>query len=78
MAALDLSRADLSRLGARLILLHGRDDAIIPFTQSLALAAAAPAARLSSSVTRAAGSVRIFRSSSPRTWKRPSSASFVT
>ena len=47
MAALDLSRADLSRLGARLILLHGRDDAIIPFTESLALAAATPAARVS-------------------------------
>ncbi len=46
MAALDLSRAGLSRLGARLILLHGRDDAIIPFTQSLALAAAVPEERV--------------------------------
>jgi pimeloyl-ACP methyl ester carboxylesterase len=40
--ALNLSRRDLSRLGARLILLHGTDDAIIPYTQSVTLAAAAP------------------------------------
>ena len=45
MAALDLSRAELSRLTAELILLHGRDDAIIPYTESQALAAAAPAGR---------------------------------
>jgi fermentation-respiration switch protein FrsA (DUF1100 family) len=45
MMALDLSRADLSRLAAELILLHGRDDAIIPYTESQALAAAAPAGR---------------------------------
>ena len=42
MAALDLSRAELATLKAELILLHGRDDAIIPYTESLALAAAAP------------------------------------
>ncbi len=41
MAALDLSRAELSNLEAELILLHGRDDAIIPYTESQALAAAA-------------------------------------
>ncbi len=46
MAALDLSRADLSRLKAELILLHGRDDAIIPYTESQALAAAAPRDRV--------------------------------
>ncbi len=46
MAALDLSRAELSRLQAELILLHGRDDAIIPYTESLALAAAAPRDRV--------------------------------
>lgn len=40
--ALDVSRQDLSRLRARLILLHGRDDAIIPWTESAALARAAP------------------------------------
>ena len=45
MMALDLSRADLSRLAAELILLHGRDDTIIPHTESQALAAAAPAGR---------------------------------
>lgn len=46
MAALDVSRAALSRLEAALILLHGRDDAIIPYTESQALAAAAPAERV--------------------------------
>jgi pimeloyl-ACP methyl ester carboxylesterase len=42
LAALDLSRRDLSRLDARLLLVHGRDDPIIPSSESEALAAAAP------------------------------------
>jgi pimeloyl-ACP methyl ester carboxylesterase len=42
IAALDLKRRDLAKLSARLILVHGRDDAIIPFSESKALAAAAP------------------------------------
>jgi pimeloyl-ACP methyl ester carboxylesterase len=42
MAALDLKTQDLSALRAQLILIHGRDDAIIPYTESRALAAAAP------------------------------------
>ncbi|MCH8091295.1 MAG: alpha/beta hydrolase [Proteobacteria bacterium] len=42
IAALDLKRQDLSKLQARLILVHGRDDAIIPYSESKALAAAAP------------------------------------
>ncbi len=46
MAALDLSRAELATLEAELILLHGRDDAIIPYTESQALAAAAPRDRV--------------------------------
>ncbi len=46
MAALDLAKADLSRLTGELILLHGRDDAIVPFTESQALAAVAPEARV--------------------------------
>ena len=45
IAALDLKRRDLSKLGAELILLHGRDDPIIPETQSMALAAALPEGR---------------------------------
>jgi len=45
MAALNLVRQDLSRLRARLILLHGTDDAIIPYSESIALAAAAPPGR---------------------------------
>ncbi len=43
--ALDLSRRDLTALPARLILVHGRDDPIIPYTESLALAAAGPPGR---------------------------------
>jgi pimeloyl-ACP methyl ester carboxylesterase len=42
LAALDLSRRDLAQLDARLLLVHGRDDPIIPSTESEALAAAAP------------------------------------
>lgn len=38
MCALDLRRRDLSPLAGRLILLHGRDDAIIPFGESVRLA----------------------------------------
>ena len=39
---LNLGNKDLSRLRARLILLHGPDDVIIPYTESIALAAAVP------------------------------------
>lgn len=41
--ALDLSRRDLSGLSGRFFLLHGRDDPIIPETESVKLAAALPA-----------------------------------
>ncbi len=47
MAGLDLDRRDLTGLAAQLILIHGRDDAIIPFTESVALAAAAAPDRAS-------------------------------
>lgn len=43
---LNPAAVDLSRLQARLILVHGRDDAMIPYTESLALADAAPHARV--------------------------------
>ena len=39
--SLDLARQDLSKLRARLLLFHGRDDDIIPYTESRALAARA-------------------------------------
>lgn len=42
MRALDLSRRDLSGLAADVILVHGRDDAIIPISESRSLAAALP------------------------------------
>jgi pimeloyl-ACP methyl ester carboxylesterase len=40
---LDLARRDLKPLQARLLLVHGRNDNLIPWPESLALAAAAPA-----------------------------------
>ena len=40
--ALDLSRLPLDRLTSRFLLLHGRDDPVIPASQSEALAAALP------------------------------------
>lgn len=42
MAGLDLSRRDLSKLAARLIVIHGRDDRIVPASEGAALARAAP------------------------------------
>jgi hypothetical protein len=42
LRTLDLQRRDLSQLPFDLILVHGRDDPIIPSTESEALAAAAP------------------------------------
>jgi pimeloyl-ACP methyl ester carboxylesterase len=47
LAALDLERRDLSQLPFDLILIHGRDDPIIPATESEALAAAVPDERVS-------------------------------
>ncbi|HLF59404.1 MAG TPA: alpha/beta hydrolase [Alphaproteobacteria bacterium] len=43
--ALDLKRRDLTRLHPGLILIHGRDDAIVPESESMALAAAAAPGR---------------------------------
>jgi pimeloyl-ACP methyl ester carboxylesterase len=45
LAALDLSRRDLSRLPGQIRLLHGRHDPIIPFTESQRLHGRLPAAR---------------------------------
>ncbi|MDP2432492.1 MAG: alpha/beta hydrolase [Pseudomonadota bacterium] len=45
MDRLNLARHDLKRLKARLLLVHGRNDNLIPFPESLALAAAAPEGR---------------------------------
>lgn len=42
IAGLDLSHRDFSQLDMRFILIHGNDDAIIPETESIALAAALP------------------------------------
>ena len=42
LVALNLATRDLSLLKAHLILVHGTDDQIIPYTESLALAAAVP------------------------------------
>jgi len=45
IAALDLKRHDLAAFEADVILVHGRDDPIIPETESMALAAALPEGR---------------------------------
>lgn len=42
IAALDLATKNLSLLNARLILVHGVDDNIVPYPQSVALAASVP------------------------------------
>jgi hypothetical protein len=55
--ALNLERRDLSQLSFDLILLHGRDDPIIPATESQALAAAAPDDQTSLYVTDRLGHV---------------------
>lgn len=47
LEALDLKRRDLSRLPFELLLVHGRDDPIIPSTESEALSAATSANRSS-------------------------------
>lgn len=41
--ALDLAKRDLSMLKTRLLLVHGYEDDLVPYTESLALATAAPA-----------------------------------
>jgi pimeloyl-ACP methyl ester carboxylesterase len=46
LEGLDLARRDLGALKAQLILIHGRDDAIIPYSESVALARAAPRSHL--------------------------------
>jgi hypothetical protein len=46
IAALSLAPLDLTSLAGRLILIHGRADRMIPYTESRALAAAAGAAKL--------------------------------
>jgi len=43
--ALNLANKDLAALKAKLILVHGRDDNIIPYTESLALSARLPRAQ---------------------------------
>ena len=46
LESLNLANKDLRRLNARLILVHGRDDDIIPFSESLALAKASAQGRV--------------------------------
>ena len=47
LEALSLARRDLARMQARVMLIHGRDDAIVPWTESAGLAAALPESRVS-------------------------------
>jgi len=43
---LSLRNYDLSHLAGRLMLIHGRDDTMIPYTESLALASAVPGSQI--------------------------------
>ena len=43
---LSLKNYDLTYLAGRLILIHGRDDTMIPYTESVALASAVPGSQL--------------------------------
>jgi fermentation-respiration switch protein FrsA (DUF1100 family) len=45
LSALDLKGRDLSRTPPHVLLVHGRDDAIIPASESIGLAATLPAGR---------------------------------
>jgi pimeloyl-ACP methyl ester carboxylesterase len=45
LSRLDLANKELSTLQARVLLLHGRDDNVIPYTQSIALGGALPKGR---------------------------------
>jgi dienelactone hydrolase len=45
LAALDLKGRDLTQAPASVILIHGRDDRVVPVTESIELAAALPAGR---------------------------------
>jgi len=59
IAGLDLARRDLSRLEARLILVHGRDDPVIPASQSRALARAVPEERVRLHIVESLGHVEL-------------------
>ncbi|MNY03703.1 hypothetical protein D3C86_1363350 [compost metagenome] len=59
MAALDPSQHDLCALEARVNLLHGKSDTVIPYTESLALAAALPPGRVRVTVVGDLGHVEL-------------------
>lgn len=67
--ALDLARRDLSALRARLILVHGYDDALIPYPQSTRLAQAAPAGASRVFLVHGLAHVEIGRLSPVDAWK---------
>jgi hypothetical protein len=59
LRALDLAQRDLSALPFELILVHGRDDPIIPASESRALAAAVPADQVSLHIVDRLGHVEL-------------------
>jgi pimeloyl-ACP methyl ester carboxylesterase len=66
--ALNLALYDVGSLKARVILIHGRDDAMIPFTESEALAAAAPKERTSLYIADSIGHVEFDAVSLANAW----------
>jgi len=63
LRALDLARHDLDCLSAAVMLVHGRHDDVVPFTESEALAARLPAERVHLFVLDALAHVRFDRAS---------------
>jgi pimeloyl-ACP methyl ester carboxylesterase len=59
MTALDLSQNDLSALRARLLLVHGRHDPMIPRQESISLAGAVPPGQVHLFVTDALAHVEV-------------------
>lgn len=66
--ALNLALYDVGSLKARLVLIHGRDDAMIPFTESEALAAAGPRGRTSLYIADSIGHVEFNAVSVANAW----------
>lgn len=75
--ALNLALHDLRSLKARLILIHGRDDTMIPFTESEALAAAVPAGNASLYLVDNIGHVEFDSVSLANAWTMWSAANRV-
>lgn len=69
LAALDLSRLDLRTLPGEIRLLHGRDDPVIPFTESRRLAGSLPPGRTRLTITDGLLHAELQASSAADLWR---------